>query len=70
MSNDTASRVLSIGQYGIITISGDGNTFSNDTARLNSAFDLDAAISGTDTNHYSSNHSTHASPSKAYWHST
>ena len=70
ISNDTASKVLSVGQYGIITLSGSGNTFSNDTAHLNSAFDLDAAISGPDTNHYSSNHSTHASPSKAYWHST
>jgi hypothetical protein len=70
VSNDTANRVLSVGQYGIITVSGSGNTFSNDTAHLNSAFDLDAAIPGTDTNSYSSNHSTHASPSKAYWHST
>lgn len=70
VSNDTASRVSSVGQYGIITVSGSGNTFSNDTAHLNTAFDLDAAISGPDTNHYSSNHSTHASPSKAYWHSS
>jgi hypothetical protein len=71
VSNDTTSRVSGVGQYGIITVSGSGNTFSNDTAKLNSAFDLDAAISpGPDTNLYSSNHSTHASPSKAYWHST
>jgi hypothetical protein len=70
VSNDTASRVLSVGQYGIITVSGNGNTFSNDTAHGNSAFDLDAAISGTDSNTYSSNHSTKASPNKAYWHST
>jgi hypothetical protein len=70
VSNDTASRVLGVGQYGIITVSGNSNTFSHDTARMNSAFDLDAAISGSDTNSYSSNHSTHASPSKAYWHST
>ena len=70
VSNDTANRIAGVGQYGIITMSGSGNTFSNDTARLNSAFDLDAAISTPDTNHYSSNHSTHASPSKPYWHST
>jgi hypothetical protein len=70
VSNDTASRVLNVGQYGIITASGDANTFSNDTAHLNSAFDLDYASSDIDNNTYSSNHSTHASPSKAYWHST
>jgi hypothetical protein len=70
VSNDTANRVLNVGQYGIITVGGNGNTFSSDTAHLNSAFDLDAAITGPDTNTYSSNHSTHASPSKAYWHST
>lgn len=67
IQNDTASNN---GPYGIITVSGSFNKFANDTAKGNTTFDLDAVITGSDTNTYSKNHSTLASPSKAYWHST
>jgi hypothetical protein len=67
---DTANAIGGVGQYGIIANSGSLNRFASDTATNNSAFDLDYTAGGTDSNTYSSNHSTNASPSKTYWHST
>ncbi len=66
---DTAvSNVPSPDRYGIITTSGLGNRFVSDTAMGNAVFDMDAVISGPDTNHYLTNTCNVASPSKAYWH--
>jgi hypothetical protein len=61
---DTASN----GSYGFITLSGLGNRFVNDTAFGNSTFDMDAVITGSDTNVYGSNQCGVPFPSKAYWH--
>jgi hypothetical protein len=66
---DTAvSTTSGADEYGIITMSGNGNRFSTNTATGNSIFDMDAAITGSDSNVYASNKCSSASPSKAYWH--
>jgi len=66
--NTATSTTAGADEYGIITRSGLTNHFSNDTAHHNSIDDMDANVSGPDTNVTASNSCTLASPSKAYWH--
>jgi hypothetical protein len=66
---DTAVSTTSrADEYGIITTSGNGNRFSSNSATGNSILDMDAVISGTDSNVYSTNVCNSAFPSQAYWH--
>jgi hypothetical protein len=65
---DTAvSTTAGADEYGFITMSGNGNRFSNDTATGNSIFDMNAVIAASDSNVYATNTCNLAFPSKAYW---
>jgi hypothetical protein len=66
-TGDTASPTSGTDQYGLYVLSPTLNVFTNDTANGNVADDMFLYIVAPDTNEYTTNSCTAATPSPAYW---